>query len=131
MPNLLKQIRRTIAKQVPKAGLTVSVTLAKQVVGARDPLAPASGGLPVTTISYPTRGIVSSYTLDDIDGTLILKGDRLVRLFGGLLEKLGVKPAPGDRIVLADGTTCTIIPNGSGGVATDAAEAIYLCQCRE
>lgn len=127
VPDRLKLIRKLIAKQIPAAGLTVPVTLVKVATGARDPAAPASGGLSVTTTSYATRGIVADYRQSQIDGTLIQQGDRQVKLLGGLLAKLGVTPEPGDRVV-AESETFTIVPEG---VSRDAAGAVFTCQVRE
>lgn len=127
--NTLKLIQKQVAVGLKRARLLVPVTLVKVATGARDPLAPASGGLPVTTTSYATQGIVASYTDTEIDGTLIRRGDRAVRLFGYFLQKPGgIVPVPGDRIE-AEGNTYTIV--APGGVTRDAAIACYVCQCRK
>ena len=121
---LLDDIAQIIGDAVPGAGLTRPATLIKVTDGISSP-GQVSGGSNPTTQAFAAQGIVSDYRDAQIDGTLIRKGDRRVKLFSTTIAGRQV-PAPGDRITI-EGQTLTIVTDG---VTRDAAGATFDCQCR-
>ena len=124
MPDNLKLIRKQVARGLKAAGLTRPATLIKTAEGAYTPGA-VSGDTAKTMTNYKARGIVADYTDDEIDGTLITKADRRIKLVGATIAD-GAVPEPGDAITI-DGATYRIVRDG---VKRDPASAIYTCQCR-
>lgn len=98
-------------------------TLFRIVPGTRDPAATTSGVNPATRRAG-FRGIVADYTTDQIDGTVIISGDKRVLILGGTLPK-GVVPVPDDQLAI-DGLTDLYIVR----VTRDPASAAYSCQAR-
>lgn len=80
-----------------------------------------TGGLSEVRTKYLTKGFLSSYRDNLIDGTRILTGDRKAVLLG---QPLANAPAPGDTIIL-EGRDWSVI-----AVTRDPAGATYSCQVR-
>lgn len=121
-------LAKTLTSNFAKFGKPLGVkpcTLIKTTPGTRTPGAISAGTNPVST-SYGATGLVSDYDDSDIDGTLIVKGDRQVAIFGASISG-GARPAPQDTIVI-DGETLRIVDKG---VRSDPVRAMYLCQCRK
>lgn len=99
------------------------MTLIKVVPGTRTPTDPSAGTNP-TRRSFPCRGILDTYKLGQIDGTIIKHGDRKALILGGTLPK-GVSPEPNDEVKI-EGSTFTVC----NPVERDPDAASYLCQVR-
>ena len=122
MANPLKGgIAKQVYKAMKKAKMTLPATLIKVTPGTRTPTN-LSGGTNPTETSYTARGFID-YEDDDIDGTIVQRGDRIVSLFGASMTS-GIFPANGDKVTM-DGATYRIIH-----VRRDPAAALYECQAR-
>lgn len=95
-----------------------SLTLARQVAGTYDP---ATGQMSATTpTTHTVLGVFIEYRADNVDGTVIRAGDRLL-----LVSAIGsnVTPAVGDRV---DGLEILAVrsfaPNGTA--------IAWACQAR-
>ena len=99
-----------------------SVTLKRIVAGAYDP---STGAAAQTVTSYPGRAYMGNYSSRDIDGTLILRGDRRATL---ACDTLGVVPSKDDVLTVdgVDWTVQSVEPVDPGGVAL-----IYRLQVRK
>ena len=108
---LLDDIARTVGSALGTSGLSKPATLIRGA--ARHAVQAVPGDLASMRIA----------------GTLIAGVDRVIRIVGTSLPA-GVTPRPGDQIAM-DGVTSTIIGDAGGNraVSTDAARAMYLCQC--
>lgn len=117
MPDIFKA---GIAAQVNAAlgSLLFPTTLIKVRSSVRGNI---TAGLGEVRTEYATRGFLSSYRDNLIDGTRILAGDRKAVLLG---QPLPVAPAPGDTIQL-EGKDWSVI-----SVTRDPAGATYSCQVR-
>lgn len=122
-------IAKQIYKAMKAAKLTLPATLIKVTPGTRTP-GSLTGGTNPSTTSYAASGFVADYSDDDIDGTLVIRGDRKISLFGSSFPA-GVVPEPEDKITITDPSgvsrTYRIVPKG---VTTDPAGAVYTCQGR-
>lgn len=98
-------------------------TLIKVAPGTRTNGALAAGTNP-TTANYACKGFVSSFSAQQIDGTLIRVEDRKISIFGSSLTA-GVEPKPGDRITI-EGITFNVIND----VERDPASVKYVCHGR-
>lgn len=78
------------------------VTVTRETVGEYDP---ATGTVSSGTEGYSCHGAVMNYRHQDIDGTLIQRGD--VRVL--LAPDAQFEPKPGDKVTLADATVLTVI----------------------
>ncbi|MBA3421660.1 MAG: hypothetical protein H0U12_07175 [Thermoleophilaceae bacterium] len=115
-------IAKIVAKALKSAKMTKAATLTKLSVGTRMPGVVTAGTNP-TSIDYKARGIVTDYRADQVDGTLIQKNDRQVRLVGATIAG-GQVPVPSDKVTI-EGATYTVIY-----VSRDPAAAMYVCQVR-
>lgn len=97
-------------------------TLIKVTASTRTPGSLTSGMNP-TSLNYSVRGILSDYEDHQINGTLIVKGDKQVLLLGATIAG-GQIPVAGDRVII-EGNTYNIIK-----VSRDPAAATYTCQVR-
>lgn len=97
-------------------------TLIKVTPGTRTP-GSLTGGANATTASYSARGILVEYDDKEIDGTLVVKGDKQVLLLGATIASSKI-PVPGDSVTI-EGYTYNIIK-----VSRDPAAATYSCQVR-
>lgn len=103
-------------------------TLTRPIHGARDP-ANLTAGLTVygagdpQSASYPCRGFSDDYADGQVDGTLIMLGDRKILLLGKSLPDT-VDPLPGDLIAI-EGASWRVI-----AVKRDPAGATFECQVR-
>ena len=99
-----------------------AVTLKRIAAGAYDP---STGTAAQTVTSYPGRAIMGNYSNRDIDGTLIMRGDRLATL---ACDTLGVVPSKDDVLTVdgVDWTVQSVEPVDPGGVAL-----IYRLQVRK
>lgn len=102
----------------------VALTLTHYSVGTRDSSDPTAGTNETST-SHSGKGFRESYRDSQVDGTLIEKGDRKISIIGDSITPT-VVPAPGDEITI-QGETLRIV---EGGVSTDPASAVYVCQTR-
>lgn len=84
----------------------------------------AAGANP-SYVDSPVDGIVESYEERDVDGNLILSGDRRFLIFGDSLPE-GTVPRINDRITDTDGLVYTIVSKPFA----DADKAIWTCQGR-
>lgn len=83
-----------------------------------------TGGTQPTRTSIPGgRGLIDDYTDDQIDGTLVQEGDRIVTLIANTFPGLPV-PKPNDEVTIENGTYKII------RVKRDTAAATYTCQVR-
>lgn len=103
-------------------GLPTTVTLTQRTPGVRTP-GQLTGGTNPTGQTATAKAVVSDYRAGQIDGTLILAGDRKVLI---IAESMSVPlvPSAGDRIT-AEGATYFIVR-----VGRDPAGATYACQVR-
>lgn len=123
------ELAEIVGTALVDAGMSLPATLTKVTPGARDPLH-VTAATAETTTAHACDGFVPRLTSYQIANTLIANVTRVVKLYGSTITG-GAIPAPGDRITI-DGTTSTIV-NDDGGkmaVTTDAARAVYTCQCR-
>lgn len=97
-------------------------TLHKVSNGARDPLDPTAGPTETET-DYACRGFIDSQDQENIDGTLVRAGDRVVTLLGASIEG-GQVPSTEDRVTI-EGTKYTIVT-----VDRDPASATYILTVR-
>lgn len=106
-----------------------SCTLTKITPGARTS-GNISGGTNPTSVAYPCAGFLIDYDEGEIDGTLIVVGDRRIGILSASLPAT-IVPTPGDKIAIADATavqnTYTIVPKG---VRNGAIAGLYDCQVR-
>jgi hypothetical protein len=116
------QLDKIINDAIVSAGNLIDATLIKVVVGARTGGNLAGGKAAVET-SYAAKGIISSYQDNQIDGTIIKKGDRRVLLMGRSIASDQV-PEPNDKVTI-EGRTYQIV-----AVDSDPARATYTCQAR-
>jgi len=96
---------------------TVQRTL---MTGPIDPGKPQTPGAR-TTVSYPCKGIVDTYSDYAIAETLVDAQDRKILI---LATSISIEPTDGDRVVIR-GETYMII-----SVKTDPAKAVWELQCR-
>lgn len=82
-----------------------------------------TGGLQPTTDDYNCKGFISDYNDYQLNGTLILTGDRQVLLLGGTLPN-NIVPKSGDKVTI-ESLQYNIIR-----VKRDPAAATYTCQVR-
>jgi len=121
MPNLFGV---DIAKEINAAmgaGL-LAATLTKVTYGTPTTGSLTSGSNPKTA-TYSCRGVIEDYANREMDGTLVLMGDRRVLLLGASLPT-AIVPKPGDRITI-EGSTFDV-----NRVVRDPAAASYTCQVR-
>lgn len=102
------------------ASLTVSAS--PSAIDINDPLGdPSNAGETV----YNGRGFTEEYSNMDIDGSVILRGDRRAILLSDTFPTGTPIPKDGDRVTI-ENNTYTII----GTVMRDPAEATWTCQGR-
>lgn len=100
----------------------LAATLIKVTQGTRTG-GSLTAGMNPTTASYAARGILSDYEDRQINGTLIVQGDKQVLLLGSTIASSQI-PVAGDKVTI-EGRTYNIIK-----VTRDPAAATYLCQVR-
>jgi len=83
----------------------------------------AGGTNPVST-DYACKGFTDDYNDRQIDGTIILVGDRIITLIGDSISGGTVAPTIGDQITIEGGTWDII------RVKRDPDAATYECQVR-
>ena len=113
-----------IAKEINKGlgpGL-LDATLTKVTPGARTPGSLTAGTNPTTT-THAAKGFLDDYKDFQVDGTVVVRGDRIVVLLGASIAGSQV-PAPGDRVTI-ESEEFNII-----NVKRDPAAATYACQAR-
>lgn len=98
-----------------------TVTLTKITAGNRTPTN-LPGGTNPSSRNYTGRGYVADYSTSQIDGTQIVRGDKMLVIYA---STIGAAPEPGDR-VRVDGTLYAVI----GVDDLDPAGARYVCQVR-
>ena len=123
------ELAEIVGTALVDAGMSLPAVLTKVTPGARDPLHPTAATA-ATTVDHAAQGFVPRLTSYQIANTLITNVTRVVKLYGSSIAG-GAIPAPGDRITI-DGRTSTIVNDDAGkfAVTTDAARAVYTCQCR-
>jgi len=97
-----------------------SVTLTRQTVGAYDP---ATGAAAVTTSAQTATGALFDYKNSQIDGTLIVAGDRRL-----ILSAVGITAPQVDDTITANGRTYTIKAVSETNPAGTA--VIFTCNVR-
>lgn len=123
------ELAELIGTALPDAGLSIPAVLTKLRPTQRDPSRVTAATEPTRT-DYAADGFVASLTRYRVAGTLIANVTRVVKLYASTIAS-GQTPAPGDQITIA-GVTSTIV-NDDGdkrAVTTDAATAVWTCQCR-
>ncbi len=116
--DVAKLINDELVPQLGNAG----VTLVKITQGAR---VTSTEGKALTRTNHSGTGIVSDYKDSQIDGTIVLKGDRKILLFPLTFSTDGsVFPVPNDEII-AESITYTVV-----NVDRDPAAATYECHVR-
>jgi len=111
--------RAAVSRLLERYG--TSLTLQHYQEGACDP---ASGEVAAAWSQRVLTGLVRDYRQDQVDGSLVLSGDRELILAG---ETETEPPRPGDRLVLA-GETYTVVQVNTlepGGLAL-----LHRCQIR-
>lgn len=109
-----------IVDKAMSAGL-LPVTLTHITPGTRG--ADSTAGTQPTETTHAARGIVDDYSRGEIDGTMIVFGDKKILLIGDSISPTA-EPESGDRIEI-EGSTYSIIH-----VKRDPAKATYVCQSR-
>lgn len=122
MPKLFGVDIAAIIDSAMSGGL-LDATLHQTTPGTRTPGDPTGGTNP-TTVDAACKGMVDDYADGEIDGTLVLVGDRKVLLIGNSIAGLLV-PQPQDGVTI-EGERYTVIR-----VKRDPAAATYLCQGRK
>ena len=91
--------------------------------GIRSAIDSTGGTLP-TEASVEGRGFIDDYSENEVDGTLVQRGDKKIILIGDTFTGFPV-PKPNDKITI-EGITFKIV----GPVKRDPAAATYECQSR-
>ena len=120
MGSLLSRVARQVARAPQRRGVAGPATLIKVTPGTHTP-GSISGGSNPTETPHTARGWIDDFDLKDIDGTIVVAGDRLVNLLGATIQG-GVSPAPSDKVTIG-GATYLIKRTKS-----DPANALYVCQ---
>ncbi len=102
--------------------IVLDATLTVVTIGTRTPGALTSGTQP-SSATKTAKGYIEDYDNDQIDETIVAKGDRKVVLLAGSIQDNAV-PKNGDTITI-EGVTFTIMD-----VGRDSLQAIYICQGR-
>jgi len=100
----------------------IPVTLTKYTTGTRTALS-ASAGTNSTNQTATGVGLMETYGINQVDGTLIQAGDRKVLIIAESLSPALV-PDTGDQLVI-EGITLIVV-----NVERDPAGATYTCQAR-
>lgn len=79
---------------------------------------------PGVTLTFTGLGVVVSYRLEAIDGTLIQRGDK--RMY--LAANIATTPIPGDQIILADESIVAVVL--CEPLAPDGTKVFFDVQCR-
>lgn len=82
-----------------------------------------TGGTNPTTTQHSARGFIDKLDRNRIEGTLVEEADSQVNLVGDSIAG-GVRPSPGDRILIR-GTTYNVL-----SVDVDPADALFECICK-
>lgn len=112
-------IAKLVAKGMKAAKLALPATLVKITPGTRTPGA-VTGGTNPTKTSYTASGFVDDFLNSEIDGTLVVTGDRKIMLYGATIAG-GAVPTSNDEVTI-NGATYRIRSVGS-----DPANAVYVC----
>ena len=115
-------IAKAVYKGLKAAKMLAPVTLLKESAGTRTP-GNIAGGTNPTATSYGAQGFVDDYATSEIDGTLVVNGDRRVYVFGASLAA-GITPTPNDKVTIG-GVSYRVVNVGS-----DPANAVFICQAR-
>lgn len=99
----------------------LAATLTKVTPGTRG--SDLTAGTQPTSTGYAAKGIVSDYTLREIDGTSVLTQDKKILLLGDTIAS-GQVPSVGDRVTI-EGKSYRVI-----NVTRDPDAATYTCQGR-
>ena len=120
MSSVLSQLARQVQRAMVKAGVAQVATLIKVTTGTRTPGSLTAGTNP-TTASYAAKGWLDDFDNREIDGTIIIQGDRKIMLLGASIAG-GQTPAPDDEVVIG-GAKYRL-----RHVTSDPANAVYICQ---
>lgn len=101
----------------------VRVTPGARTVG--DPTA----ATPDVEVQYPCRGLISDYEDNQINGTSVKKGDRIVQILGGTLPD-GIRPAVHDEVIAADPVTGELARYHIERTGADPVQAMWSLQGR-
>ena len=110
----------TVLEMLTEFGQVIRLNRAN--AGAYDPATGEVGAGVVVT--YTGMGVVLSYRQEQIDGTLILAGDR--RMY--VAANMATAPRPGDTVILADETIVAVVI--SSPFAPDGTLVYHDIQCR-
>jgi len=121
-------IAKEVASGISAAGGVLDVTFTNYTRGTRSATQPTAG-ISTSATTFTAKGFVDDYTDRQIDGTQIQRGDRRVSILGGTISPAGA-PQPGARVEVVDGES-EVLTIVEGGVQTDPARALFVCQCRE
>lgn len=135
-------LKKELSKALSKFGKPIGVkscTLTLFTSGTRTPGALSAGTNP-TSVDYPCKGFIESYSAHTIDGTLVKSEDRKISILGGSLPT-GIVPVPEAKITIVDvdgvSKTFRVIgrisdaPGGGAGVSADPVGAVYSSHCRK
>lgn len=126
MPKLFGlDIDKLVADGIKQAGGVLDVSFTNYVKGTRSATQP-SGGTSSTPKKFTAQGFVEEYKDSQIDGEVVVRGDRKVVILGATVSPAGA-PAPGATVTVDEETT-TIVEDG---VTSDPARATYVCQVRK
>lgn len=103
--------------------LLLDATLIKVTPGTRTG-GSLTGGTNPNEASHSTKGFIDNYSDEQINGTVVMLGDRKITLLGDGLPS-GVVPTPGDKITIESQTFVIADP-----VNRDPAAATYECNAR-
>lgn len=115
--DIAKLVHQNISKGLLAATLT-KITLGARTSGS------LTGGKAKTETAYTCRGFIEDYTDEQLEGSIVKKGDRKIILIGDSIES-GAVPDVNDKITI-ESRTFQIV----GPVKRDPAAATYECQGR-
>lgn len=120
MSSALTRLPRQIQRAMTRAGIAQVASLVKVTPGTRTPGALTAGTNPTTT-SYAAKGWIDDFDNHEIDGTIVIVGDRKIMLLGASIAG-GKTPSPDDQVIIA-GSKYRV-----RRVMSDPANAVYVCQ---
>lgn len=123
MPDLFGiDIAGIVNDSIQDAGGLPAAVLTRITYGART-AGSLTGGKAKTSKDYRASGLIEDYREDQIDGEVIVRGDRKVMLLGASIEG-GIVPEAGDLVAI-EGTQYRV-----ENVRRDPAAATYSLQVR-
>jgi hypothetical protein len=120
MSNVLSRLARQVQRAMVKSGVAQVATLIKVTPGTRTPGSLSAGTNPGTA-NYAAKGWLDDFDNREIDGTIVVQGDRKIMLLGTSIASSKI-PAPDDEVSIG-GSKYRI-----RRVESDPANAVFICQ---